>query len=322
MSRLTCWVVTDGKAGMEVQCRGLAEALGCTPVVKRVMTRGPWRWLPPRLWFNALASQKPRGDVLAPPWPDLMIATGRQTVALSIAVKRASGGHTFTVQIQDPKVDPARFDLVIVPAHDRLRGDNVLVTVGSIHRVTRARLDQEAARFRDRLARLPRPLVAVLIGGSNGHYTLDPPAARRLGEQLAGLGAQGYGLAVTPSRRTGAENIAALRAALGGVAAEVWDFTGDNPYFGYLGLADAIVATSDSVNMVSEALATGKPVHVVELDGRRTGKFAAFHRQLRAAGLTRPFAGRIESWSYEAPDDTARAAQEIVRRLVQRSTVP
>ena len=318
MSDLTCWVVTDGKAGMEVQCLGLAEALGCTPQIKRIMTRGPWRWLPPPLWFNALAAQKPRGDVLAPPWPDLMIATGRQTVALTIAVRRASAGQTFTVQIQNPKVDPAKFDLVVVPAHDRLSGANVLVTTGSIHRVTRARLDHEAKKFHDRLAHLPRPLVAVLIGGSNGHYDLTPGVARKLGRDLAILARQGHGLAITPSRRTGADNIAALRDGLGDASAAIWDFTGDNPYFGYLGLADAVVATCDSVNMVSEALATGKPVHVVDLPSRRSGKFADFHAGLRAAGLTRPFQGRIENWTYAPPDDTARVATEIKRRIATR----
>lgn len=318
MSGLTCWVVTDGKAGMEVQCLGLAEALGCMPQVKRVMTRGPWRWLPPRLWFNALAAQKPRGDVLGPPWPDLMIATGRQTVALSMAVRRASAGRTFTVQIQNPKVDPTEFDLVAVPAHDRLSGTNVLVTTGSIHRVTRARLDREANEFRARLAHMPRPLVAVLIGGSNGHYDLTPEVARKLGQDLAALARQGHGLAITPSRRTGADNIAALRDGLGDAPAVIWDFTGENPYFGYLGLADAVVVTCDSVNMVSEALATGSPVHIVDLPGRRTGKFATFHAGLRAAGLARPFQGRIESWTYVPPDDTARVAAEIKRRIAAR----
>lgn len=315
MSDLTCWVVTDGKAGMEVQCLGLAEALGCTPQVKRVMTRGPWRWLPPQLWFNALAAQKPRGDVLAPPWPDLMIATGRQTVALSMAVRRASAERCFTVQIQNPKVDPTAFDVVVVPAHDRLSGANVLVTTGSIHRVTRGRLDREAEKFRDRVAHLPRPLITVLIGGSNGHYDLTQEAARKLGRDLAALARQGHGLAITPSRRTGDDNIRALREGLGNTPAAIWDFTGDNPYFGYLGLADVVVVTCDSVNMVSEALATGKPVHVVDLPGRRSGKFADFHAGLRGAGLTRPFRGRIENWTYAPPDDTARVAAEIKRRI-------
>src|SRR3546814_3642619 len=34
-----------------------------------------------------------------------------------------------------------------------------------------------------------------------------------------------------------------------------------NPNFGILGLADHVIVTGDSVNMVSEAASTGKPVH-------------------------------------------------------------
>ncbi|MBT5646243.1 MAG: hypothetical protein HOJ41_00140, partial [Rhodospirillaceae bacterium] len=93
-----------------------------------------------------------------------------------------------------------------------------------------------------------------------------------------------------------------------------WDGSGDNPYFGLLGLADAIVVTADSVSMVSEACATGKPVHVIELDGG-SAKFARFHEALRRAGITRPFNGTLESWTYDAPDDTARVAAEIVHRI-------
>ncbi|MGE5766651.1 MAG: ELM1/GtrOC1 family putative glycosyltransferase, partial [Bacteroidota bacterium] len=116
---LTCWVVTDGKAGMEIQCLGLAEALGLTPEVKRVSVGKPWRWLPAGLIRDSLGALGPKGDRLAPPWPDLWIASGRQTVPLTRDVKRLSGGKTFTVQIQNPAIDPALFDLIVTPEHDR-----------------------------------------------------------------------------------------------------------------------------------------------------------------------------------------------------------
>jgi mitochondrial fission protein ELM1 len=47
--QLSCWVVTDGKIGMENQCLGLAESLGLTPVVKRIKLRSPWKQLTPYL---------------------------------------------------------------------------------------------------------------------------------------------------------------------------------------------------------------------------------------------------------------------------------
>jgi mitochondrial fission protein ELM1 len=119
---------------------------------------------------------------------------------------------------------------------------------------------------------------------------------------------------VSPSRRTGAAGIALLRERLKGFSTAIWDGSGDNPYFAYLALADAVLVTADSISMISEAAATGKPVHVIDLDGGNA-KFARFHGTMQAAGITRPFSGHIESWSYSIPDDTARAGAAL-RALV------
>lgn len=327
----TVWVVTDGKPGMENQCLGLAEALmalgGEAPVVKRLSPMFPWSSLPPQLWFTPLstpASTPTSGDdddnygggaPLTPPWPDILIATGRQTVAPALAIKRASGGATFCIQIQNPAWRQSAFDLLAIPAHDGVTGDNVVQTFGALHRVTPEKLTTEAEIFRGALAHLPRPLVAVLIGGSNKQYRMTETVTQRLAANLLTLcDEHGAGLAVTASRRTGAENEKHLRAALADAPCWFWDGIGDNPYFGLLGLADAIVVTADSVSMVSEACATGKPVHVIELDGG-SAKFGRFHDGLRAAGITRPFDGSLETWTYDTPDDTTRIAAEIVRRL-------
>ncbi len=315
MAEKTCWAVTNGMPGMVSQALGLAEAVGLPVVEKRIAVRAPWRWLPAPVWLRPLAALAPDGDPLTPPWPDLLIACGRLTVPLSVAVRRASGGRTFTVQLQKPELAPGNFDLVVPPRHDGLEGPNVIATRGAVHRVTPARLAAEAERLRPSLAHLPRPLVAVLVGGSNAAYRFTPEAAARLAEALAELSASsGCGLAVTPSRRTGAAAEAALRRRLEGAPATIWDGRGENPYFGYLGLADAVIATCDSVSMVSEACATGKPVHIVELEGG-SAKFRKFHEALRREGVTRPFAGRLEHWTYEALDDTAQVAAEVRRRL-------
>ena len=315
----TVWVMTDGKPGMENQCLGLAEALqelgGAPPVVKRLAPRFPWSALPPQFWCGALSTPDRDGNPLAPPWPDILIATGRQTVAPALAIKRASGGRTFCVQIQNPAWRREAFDLLAIPKHDRVRGDNVIETFGALHRVTPEKLATEAEKFRDALAHLPRPLVAVLIGGSNGQYRMTESVTRRLAANLRMLcDRHGAGLAVTASRRTGTENEKHLRDELADAPCWFWDGSGDNPYFGLLGLADVIVVTADSVSMVSEACATGKPVYVIELDGG-SAKFARFHDALRTAGITRPFDGTLETWAYETPDDTARVAAEIAGRL-------
>jgi len=315
-----CWVLSDGKPGMSNQCIGLAEALDVDFVVKTIHPRLPWRLLAPPLWLSPFSALGPDSDDLSPPWPRLLIATGRQTVALSLAIKRASAGNTFTVQIQNPAFALSRFDLVVAPRHDQISGANVFVTEGALHRVTGERLANEAARFRPLLDNLARPIIAVLVGGPNGQYQFTHETAGRLADGLQNLSRQhGAGLAITTSRRTGKENERRLRETLGVTDAYFWDGTGDNPYFGFLGLCDAIVVTSDSVSMVSEACATGKPVYVFDLDGG-SKKFTRFHGNFREHNFTRPFTGELGSWSYEPLDDTARVAEEVRRRLRQSAS--
>ncbi|WP_416899940.1 MAG: mitochondrial fission ELM1 family protein [Minwuia sp.] len=311
-----CWVMSDGKAGMENQCLGLAEALGLAPVVKRVDIRQPWRSLPPQLWFSPLSALSPASDRLDPPWPDLLIATGRQTVALSVAIRRASQGRTFTVQIQNPTIAPDRFDLIAVPQHDRLTGANVVQTFGALNRIRQEAIETAAAAFAPTVEALPRPLIVVLLGGANKVFHMTDANVRDLGQKLKALaGESGGGLAITPSRRTEAGHVELLKAELEGVPA-VWH-TEDrpNPYLGWMGLGDAFVVTSDSVNMVSEACGTGKPVYVHHLEGGNA-KFARFHEAMRESGRTRVLDGHLADWTYGPLDDTATVAALVQRQFL------
>jgi len=63
------------------------------------------------------------------------------------------------------------------------------------------------------------------------------------------------------------------------------------------------VATEDSVNMVTEAAGTGKPVYVQALKGR-SRRLARFHAVMQERRATRPFEGRLETWSYAPINDT------------------
>ena len=120
---------------MGSQVEGLAEALGWPFESFVVRVREPWSWL--------AAHRQPLGLLryglqrkLAPPWPDILITCGRRSAAVSVAVRRAAGGGTFTVHVQDPRAPPRHFDLVVPPGHDELAGPNVLTTRAAPHRVT------------------------------------------------------------------------------------------------------------------------------------------------------------------------------------------
>lgn len=308
-----CWVVTEGVIGMENQALGLAERLALPVETKRVGLTWPWRVLAPRLVPAPFDKAAPGSSAMAPPWPRLVIGCGRQSIPFVEAIKRASGGRTVTVQCQHPRVDPARFDLVVPPDHDGLSGPNVFPILGSPNRITRSRLTKAREEFAQQFHTVRAPRLGVLIGGKSKSYTFDLGEADAIGRTLAHL-SSAYGLMVTASRRTGEENLKRIAKLLEGTDAYFWNGEGESPYLGIMAWADAFLVTSDSVNMACEAAVTGKPVHIYLLPGG-TAKFARFHSLLEEKGIARQFRGRIEQWNYPPLDETGRAAKEIQRLL-------
>lgn len=305
---IRAWVLTNGMAGFETQTLGVAEAMGLQPEVKRVTPLPPWRWLAP--WGPAAPDR-----AIVAPWPELLIASGRQSIPYARKIKRAAKGETFVAILQDPRVAPSHFDFVWAPMHDLLEGPNVLSTLVSPHQLTPERLAAEARRIAPEIAHLPHPRIAVLIGGSNAVYRLDESAAAQIGRTLAEAARRSHaGLMITPSRRTGGRQAQIIRDCVNDVPHVMWDGRGDNPYFGYLGSADAVIVTCDSVNMIGEAAATGKPVHVIELAGGspRSRRFLA---GIYAQGAARPFAERLESWPCAPLNATWEIADAIARAM-------
>lgn len=322
---LRAWALTDGKAGNESQAVGLLEALGRLRRV-RIETRRfdlnpALAWLPafawalPGAWEGGwpFAGLKGGARSLPRPWPDLLIGAGRRAAPIVAAMKKIEPS-IYAVQILDPQMPARSFDMVVVPDHDRLEGPNVVRVLGSMTRLSPVRLREEGKFWHQRLALLHRPRVAVLLGGPSDSARWAAEDRTQLADRLLELAKAGAGLMITPSRRTPRELLDEIRAALSGRIFWIWDGKGENPYFGMLGLAEAFVVTADSVNMVSEATSTGKPVHVAEVSGL-SPKIRRFHASLEARGITRVFRGRLEKWDYTPLDETARVAAELGQRL-------
>jgi uncharacterized protein len=303
------WIVSQGLAGLYSQAIGLTEAAGMQHELHVLNPGAPWKWLPARFWPNPLAAVS---EAVKTPFPSLVVGAGGMGGAVVAALRRPS---LQVVQVQNPRMDIRRFDLIIVNRHDELTGPNVIVTRTALHRVTPERLITEAAHWQDRLAAYKRPLVAVLLGGSNGRYRLDQKVAAKLAADLVAMACRyRVGIVVTPSRRTDPAVTALIQEALRPCGGWVWDFQGENPYFGMLALADMIIVTQDSVSMISEASATSAPVMFAALPGssRRQGLFL---KTMMSEDRIRPFAGRFSRWPVSPLDDTAAAAAEMRRRL-------
>ncbi len=314
------WVLADDRAGNVSQCLGVAEALGL-PFLRKEVRYAAGGGLPNMVRGASLLgiAAASRGQ-LAPPWPQVVIAAGRRVAPVARWLKRASG--CLLVQIMDPG-PPGRgeFDLIAVPVHDRAvpAGANVLPITGAPHRVTPERLAAEAAIWRPRLAHLPAPRIAVLVGGAAKGRAFTPAHARALaGLAAAAARSAGGGLMVSTSRRTGSAAEAVLLDALPEPRHVYrWSDGGDNPYFGYLGLADAVIVTGDSVSMLSEACATPGPVWVFAPEGMVSAKHARLHRSLYDQGYARPLDGTWAEWQHERLNPAGAIAARI-RDLLER----
>lgn len=312
------WVLIDDRAGNASQCLGVAEAVGL-PFTRKDIAYGPLGGLP-----NALLGATTRGlsgrakSAVVPPWPDMVIAAGRRTGPIARHIKRQSGGRTRLVQIMDPGpggIDD--FDLLAVPRHDGLPDRaNLLQITGAPHRVTAARLKAEGERWRATLGRLPQPRVALIVGGSTRKRPFTPKMARNLGRMVSAMMREvGGSLMITTSRRTGKAGDDLLNEI--GLPAHVyrWGDAGENPYFGYLALADGVVVTGESVSMCSEACATTGPVFIFAPSALIAAKHAALHHELFDRGLARPLTGSFDSWTHPPLNAADQVADEIRRRF-------
>jgi hypothetical protein len=361
----SAWILSDGRSGHEAQTLGLAEALGLRPRVIRLAPRGLFAAFSP---FGPIDPRE-RG-LVAPPFPDIVLACGRRTIPHLRHVKRASGGAVFTVYVNRPATGLRTADLIIAPRHDAFFGANVLTPPTPPVRVTPARLAAARAAPDPRIAALPAPVVGVLVGGDSRHFRFSQKDVAELATAVSGLMEEGWSIAATVSRRTPARLAEALReiatpsptrgrrwpreagsdegpgrgqalstqpsrhgpssdptssghllphagegARPEAPRAFLWEGEGENPYFSILACSDALLVTGDSVNMASDAAATGAPVHVFAPGG--SPKLAAFLAGLESLGAVRRWAGRLEHWSYDAVDSTWELAESIARAYLR-----
>jgi uncharacterized protein len=312
---------TDGGAGMASQVRGLLRAAGASEALAQAPLKAPWKWLwpgviPNRDWIF----QSPQ---LVQPLecPDLVVTSGRQSIMASLALKRRFGDRVFTVHTQDPRISPSHFDLVACPKHDGLTGPNVVGTFGAIHHITPELLAEAVAKGPvGGLERLTRPFVLVLRGGPTRNYAFSPQEMSEFQDRLASAARDsGRQLAIVPSKRTPKTWVDSFLARFGRDHC-VWTGQGDNPYLAGLALSSHIVVTCDSVNMISEAAATRKPVYAEMMSPRRESKrFLRFHESFERAGISRPFEGALDQWDYTPPNATGQIADAILERMQSRS---
>lgn len=267
----TVWVLKCHRFGDHAQSLGLAQALGWPFIVKEMEFHWYEIFFALPGYITLLGLDRRKSSPLTPPWPDLVIMAGRRNETPAKWIRRQSGGKTRVVVVGRYWTPPAELDLNITTHQFRLPAHpNVLHNEFPMHLTTRERLTAAAKLWAPRLGGLAGPYVTLLVGGSSGPYIFSRETARRLGREASTLARSlGASLLVTTSARTGKRAMKALEDAIDVPCYfHRWqpDDT-DNPYFGFLGLADAVIVTADSMSMIAEACVTERPVHMFEFGG-------------------------------------------------------
>ncbi|MBA5726889.1 mitochondrial fission ELM1 family protein [Bombella mellum] len=306
-------IIAEDFAGMRSQGRGLAERAGFSwefhPVIvnrAKLVSRLSVRFWPhsPGLFAPFSLSSATR----------LIISVGGKGGVAGAALGKRYGLPV--VQIQHPRARLSPFALVVASKHDRLVGPNVLSVRTAMHDVTPARLEQAANLWKERIRAGAEKVLGVLLGGANGRYRLEEAEAATLSEELVGfMRMTGARCVLTPSRRTSRQALAVLQERLVPLGAVVMEGDGgDNPYMGVLACSDILAVTQDSVSMISEAVATDRPVCILPLAGR-SSRLEHFVSILEKEGRVQSSLRKTSFVSCERLDDTSRAADEIHHRI-------
>jgi len=312
----TCWVLSDGKIGHEVQSLGVADALDLDVTIKRVDPQGWARRLAP---YASVARSEQFGSadsMFSPPWPDVAIGAGRLVAPYMRALKRHAGRDTFTIILLDPKFGLATADMVWVPAHDQKTGGNVISTLTPPHRHSPSSL----ALLREKAPPFKVPdnnkKAVVLLGGPNGRHTYSEIDIKKLVTSLRSLIKCNVTLLATASRRTPPELAEAVKAVVDDSEGFFWDGAGDNPLAYFYAHGDMFIVPADSINMTAEPCVTGRPVYVFHPTGG-SEKFDRFHQALADHGAARVLPEsftQLEAWSYPPLFASEAIADEVLAR--------
>jgi mitochondrial fission protein ELM1 len=262
------WVLLGPKAGGNGQLTSLATALGWPYELKQLAYNSLNRCPNLLLGASLLSLDRRKSSALTAPWPDLVIAASRRSVPVARWIKTQSGGRTRLVHLLHAQAPLDLFDLIITTPQFCLPSrQNVLHNTAALNRIAPGRLTAAASQWQTRLADLPRPYTALLVGGNSSAYQLDPVTAADLGRNASTqVRTVGGSLLVSTSPRTPAPAADALFAAIDCSAYHYrWRPNDpDNPYLAYLALADRFIVTVDSASQIVEACLMGKPVTVFE----------------------------------------------------------
>ena len=316
MSKLKALLLTQGMHGMISQVEGLAKALNLNYKHQEIKLKKFWNLIPPSITPASMSVLETQFIFDS----KVVISCGRKSVIPSLALKKKYKNKIFTIHIQDPKVSPNQFDLIICPEHDNLKGENIIKTVGAIHYLSIKEIDREKNYLK--IDKESKKIVTLVLGGPNKYYAFSDKEIDYLFNKIKNIFTRDkYKLIVIPSYRTPEEIIKKAFNSFGHDHLVVKSVD-KKAYLSALSIADYLVVTCDSTSMISEAAITGKPVYIAQMKAKKNNyRFQKFFSKFRELNIIKDLTGKIDLWSYNKLDEVNRISPLVIEKIKKNGII-
>lgn len=282
------WILLDNRIGSRHQAEGIAHYLDTDKfnVIEKEIEYNKWSALPNFLRSNTLlGTTKKTKQTISSSFPDIVLSSSRRTAPIARWIKKQSPQTNLVQLLHIGKTGIKDFSLIFVPEHDqhKFKAKNIIYTIGSPHFITDEKLATAKTEWLEQFSHLPKPITALIIGGSIKKHPFSLDNALQLAQATKKLKEkEGGSLLITTSRRTGIEAQNLIMENLKDIPhyAYLWGTEGKNPYLGFLSCADNLIVTGDSVSMCCEATATQKPLRIFTGSNWLTAKHIRFVQSL------------------------------------------
>ena len=292
-TKIDAWVISDGTKGMENQSLALAKLLN---VNFELVKYNPPYFLKKFPLIRKLFISSVKDHLLknkSP--PSFIITTGKRMAGVSIALKFILKDRVKNIHIQNPKLPFEYFDLLLIPEHDNITAKNVIQTKGALTFFNFNELNKFQEKEINLIKGSKKNLVLLMIGGNSKRYKPKNfdyyHLSMKVLEATKNLNCK---LLVLLSRRTPLKAAKILNYSFikHDENFQIVTSTEQNPYPEILQIADYIIVTSDSVNMVSETATLPIPLFVSKFS-KETGKISNFLNNLEDLGILKKFEGQL-----------------------------
>ncbi len=318
------WILADNRPGTFSQSIALAEALKTNYKIIN-LKYSLLAKLPNHLLSESKyrVSKETRKKLEINYLPKIIISAGRKSAAVALYLKNKSQGNSKIIQIMNPNLDLAKFDLVILPKHDNINisnHDNVILTTGALSKINDDIINKEKEKFAEDFKSITKPKIALLVGGLSKNTKFDQDSIITLAKQVSNITTNmSAKLLILNSRRTSRKLNETMLSNLN-CDFDFFDwykFKDQNPYLAVLGYADYFIITGDSVSMISESCSTGKPTYIFDQKKISSKKHRRFHKDLINSGYAKLLTDEIslENFTPNVLEETKRVSSITKEKL-------